>query len=59
MPDKLTLLDNSSSDLARNRQPLLTVERGRITQEAAALPPWVAAIRDHIRHEERADQSPG
>ena len=59
VPDKLTLLDNSSSDLARNRQPLLTVEHGRITQEAAALPPWVAAIRDHIRHEEQADQSPG
>ena len=59
VPNRLLLLDNTSPSRELNRQPLLTVEHGRITQEAAALPPWVAAIRDHIRHEEAADALPG
>ena len=59
VPDKLTLLDNSGSDREANRRPLLTIEQGKIVQEAPDLPKWVAEIKDHIRHLEKESQVPG
>ena len=56
--DKVTILDNSSSDRRRNREPLLTIEQGRIVQQAPNLPQWVAAIKDHIRQVEREGPPP-
>ncbi|MBJ6146279.1 zeta toxin family protein [Hymenobacter sp. BT559] len=58
IPDKVTILDNSSSDRRRNREPLLTIEQGKIVQQAPSLPQWVAAIKDHIRQVEREGPPP-
>lgn len=58
IPDKVTILDNSSSDRRRNREPLLTIEQGKIVQQAPNLPKWVAAIKDHIRQVEREGPPP-
>jgi hypothetical protein len=58
IPDKVTILDNSSPDRRRNREPLLTIEQGRIVQQAPNLPQWVAAIKDHIRQVERDGPPP-
>ena len=50
--DKFTLLDNTGSDRQHNQKPLLTIEQGKIVQEAPNLPKWVADIKDHIRQME-------
>ncbi|OGX87138.1 hypothetical protein BEN47_11700 [Hymenobacter lapidarius] len=57
VPDKVTLLDNTSPSLAHNLKPLLTIEQGRIVQEAPELPQWVADIKNHIRQVEQQQQS--
>ena len=57
VPDKVTLLDNTSPSLAHNLKPLLTIEQGRIVQEAPELPQWVADIKNHIRQVEQQQQA--
>ena len=53
VPDKVTLLDNTGPDREQNRKPLLTIEQGKIVQEAPDLPKWAADIKNHIQQMEQ------
>jgi len=53
VPDRIELVDNT-----RQHTSVLTIEQGRITQQAPGLPKWAADIKDHIRQIERAGPAP-